>query len=1191
KGLKLSGANSEGSSDTIDVDSIPDILSNKQVDTETAIGSGTYKTAYNFKNQPDLLVLLLKSHDQAADIEEEIKWLTKLDSLGIKTPKRYKQITFVDESDSNTKQYGLVVQKIKGAHDIKLMRKKKVQLSNHLLQVLDSSNDQTLRDIKNLQKIFALNNNLSVSDFQGLVAEDGQLYIIDPMGVVISPWSANRNTDQLDALQTFEHYILERHNLFTDKTLDHIVYIDKQLWDAPDKTLKQKILSDAKEKNNKVIVVYDSATGEKDVIHQPSNSQNLDFATVEVISRDNISPSADLKNEHLDFAKQHDWKESSNSVFRVNTAEGYEALNLKSNDKNKHNIILSIGENKVTRDAAKALFDKHPNTSVLVTLDEQGKLVFPEGEAFTPDSSVRLNIVGHSKKLEEVGATKLADYTDQLAQHYKMDSVDSHAYLNRAALVGCNNERLSQSYAKELYTRKYLRNTSVTGRLGDIHVNEDGSKTMNEKDQKIIHRWDYGRNRSTWTTQSSKNIAKVLDHLKLGLDDETTPDSLMHKDIGEYIGRGAMKVAYTLKDHPDLLFLQLNERLENPSSIERLTNEIEWINKFREMGIKTPKYFKTLSMIDENNQEHHGILVERIHSSVLVKPGRLPIPKGRTTAKTLSDIQNLLQKFDQHPNLGIGDLQMLLGRDGQLYVMDPLNIHSPSSEVLSCYSQVDRKENIENLLKWRDESLSTLKEFDQNKGMHAIFVSKKMLEGDPKFEKSLLDKAQKQQDLVVMSYDSDGTTKVLYEPKTNYKIDRIEVMVDESNHFISKVQMRSLIRGNPKVSSDMVFRHALKEDFSNYQSNIIVQNGNSEVAVKAAQALANKHPESSIIVHFDDNNKLVTSDNEIYTPKGNVRLNFVDHGENFANGENGMDKLTDKVKQIYDTYANENTYFDRIALVGCDTSRIRQGLTRNFAKMIYDNIPALKTTEITGRKGDMQINPDGTKTMETGGEKMIYQWNGDLNVITRQTKESKRVGEILEGLKLGGANSKGSPDTDNIPNTLNSDQVDTETVVGQGVFKTAYNFKDRPNLLVLLLTSGFEASEIEEEIKHLKKLDSLGIKTPKFYKKITFIDKSNTTKHGLVVQKIKGAQDIMLSYKSLIPKGDSLLKILNNSSNQTLEDIQHLQKIFAKNATLSISDFQGLIAEDGQLYIMDPQGIDLSEKEHLDQLNALQALK
>jgi hypothetical protein len=32
--------------------------------------------------------------------------------------------------------------------------------------------------------------------------------------------------------------------------------------------------------------------------------------------------------------------------------------------------------------------------------------------------------------------------------------------------------------------------------------------------------------------------------------------------------------------------------------------------------------------------------------------------------------------------------------------------------------------------------------------MHAIFVSKEMLDRDPEFEESLLDKAQKQQDLV-----------------------------------------------------------------------------------------------------------------------------------------------------------------------------------------------------------------------------------------------------------------------------------------------------------------------------------------------------------------------------------------------------------------------------------------------------------
>jgi hypothetical protein len=124
----------------------------------------------------------------------------------------------------------------------------------------------------------------------------------------------------------------------------------------------------------------------------------------------------------------------------------------------------------------------------------------------------------------------------------------------------------------------------------------------------------------------------------------------------------------------------------------------------------------------------------------------LPVLDERVTHKTLSDIQNLLQKFDQHPNLDIDDLQMLLGRDGQLYVMDPLNTNPPSSEFSSDFSQEEREYHIEHLQRWRDTSLKILKEFDQNQGMHAIFVSKKMLEDDPKFEQSLLDKAQKQQD-------------------------------------------------------------------------------------------------------------------------------------------------------------------------------------------------------------------------------------------------------------------------------------------------------------------------------------------------------------------------------------------------------------------------------------------------------------
>ncbi|SSC11123.1 hypothetical protein BPUTEOSOX_950, partial [thiotrophic endosymbiont of Bathymodiolus puteoserpentis (Logatchev)] len=528
------------------------------------------------------------------------------------------------------------------------------------------------------------------------------------------------------------------------------------------------------------------------------------------------------------------------------------------------------------------------------------------------------------------------------------------------------------------------------------------SKTMGDRDQKIIHRWNHESQKSTWTTESSNNVGDVLDHLKLGLDDKTAlniPDALTYEEIGKPIDKGSTKVAYTLKNHPDLLFLQLGKSPANRNYIRQLRNEVEWINKFRELGIKTPKYLKVVSMIDKDNQEHHGILVERIHDSFMVKPGWVPLKEERVTHKTLADIQTLLQHFSNNPDLMIADLQMLVGRDGQLYVIDPANPNSPSIQSSFPGSQQFRMKSINGLRRWRDASLNVLKTFNQNKGVHAIFVSKEMLERDPEFEKSLLDKAQKQQDLVVMNYDAEGTTKVLYEPKTNYKIDRIEVMVDKSNHFISETQMKSLIRDNPKVSSDMVFRHALKKDFSNYRSNIIVQNGNSEAAVKAAQSLANKHPESSIIVHFDDNNKLVTSDNEIYTPKGNVRLNFVDHGENFANGENGMDKLTDKVKQIYDTYANENTHFERIALVGCDTTNIKQGLARNFAKTIYDNMPALRTAQITGRGGEVEINENGTKTMKTGGTKTLYSWRDGGIVST--TEGAKTTADNLKN-PLGG---------------------------------------------------------------------------------------------------------------------------------------------------------------------------------------------
>jgi hypothetical protein len=144
-------------------------------------------------------------------------------------------------------------------------------------------------------------------------------------------------------LQGVRQNIFKHHKRFTDKTLNHIVYIDKKLWDSPDDAFKQKILSDAEKNKNKVIVVYDSATGEKNVIR------------------------------------------------RVNA--------------------LPFGKTN-----------------------------------FPCSSSVAIILVSGCFSNNALAASL----------------VGSHAYLNRAALVGCKNQLLSENYAKQLYTRRYLRDTSVT---------------------------------------------------------------------------------------------------------------------------------------------------------------------------------------------------------------------------------------------------------------------------------------------------------------------------------------------------------------------------------------------------------------------------------------------------------------------------------------------------------------------------------------------------------------------------------------------------------------------------------------------------------------------------------------------------------------------------------------------------------
>ncbi|CAC9965807.1 hypothetical protein, partial [uncultured Gammaproteobacteria bacterium] len=183
-------------------------------------------------------------------------------------------------------------------------------------------------------------------------------------------------------------------------------------------------------------------------------------------------------------------------------------------------------------------------------------------------------------------------------------------------------------------------------------------------------------------------------------------------------------------------------------------------------------------------------------------------------------------------------------------------------------------------------------------------------------------------------------------------------------------------------------------DGTRYKSNVIVQNSNNSTVVEAANALFNKHPDTSIIVKFDQNGNLVTLKGETYTPTGDIRVNFVDHGADLT--QEGAQSLVDKAKILQQTYGNDNTRIKRIALVGCDTDGVSQGLTRDFAYIAYNDIPALQHTEITGRTGQVQVNDDGTKTMTTDGTKTIYSWDNNKGEIAQKTETVKRYSDVLE---------------------------------------------------------------------------------------------------------------------------------------------------------------------------------------------------
>ncbi|MBA5249079.1 MAG: hypothetical protein FE834_06040, partial [Gammaproteobacteria bacterium] len=1028
EGLKLGGGQPKDTSKDemgIDIDRIPDTLTSDQVDVHTSIGKGQYKTAYAFKNEPDLLVLLLTKQGQAEIISKEINMLEKLNSFDIKTPRHYKKIRFVDES--KVERYGLVVQKIKGAKDIKLTRRDWVSSSTFLPHALNKSNDHTLKDIKHLQTVFAKNPDLSVTDFQGLIAEDGQVYIMDPLEVTVSQTQTSylNNAKIIDALQTFEQHILKHHRRFTDKTKNHITYVDKELWESND-TLKQQMLSDAQEDKNKVIIIRDFAMKRNFIAYQPNDSRDLTFDTIEVIASDANTQTVDLKKNCFGFINRRSWRQDEHSTFRVNTYESYATLNLKSAGKNKHSIILQLGDDKISKEAAKNLVKKNPENTVIVTLDAQSNLVFPQGVEFKPDDSVRFNIVGHHNDLQTAGAQQLADYTDQVMTHYNVNSLNSDAYLNRAALVGCKSDILSQEYATQLYKKPYLRGADVTGREGDIQVNLDGKKTMEPDKKKIIYNWNYLTQELGHRTQKATHTGQILEEFKLGKGntvDFNTKFNSSSLDVDNVVGRGDHKTAYRIKGHDDYLFLSLEDEFE---TLENLKKEIALLKQLEKLGIKTPKYYSnTATFTDADGKVHHGVVVEKIKDATMMhiapdftQAGNFEQILRSSTERTVEDFKNLLIAFEQNPELAIGDLQALLGHDGQVYIIDPLPLE-PSEQANNRNVNLVGINEFSNMISAYHDNFA-----DLNK-KHLVFVDTAEFDMDSTLKEKLILKARKDKNTIVVAYNfQNNTQEILYKPDNVDSFDTIEVVVKNADAnfksfndlhqrwipLATNLNLKKQGEVDPalRFSSPEYGFSAKAKEVSRYKHNIVFQLSDDKIVKNAAQALANKHPENSYIAKMDADGNIKVYDlngNEVnLNVNGRYRISVLDHG--FAMHTLGAQALTQHIQNLQTHLKIEAKDKGRIGLVGCETDKISSEggatggdklspLAKSVAEKLFDNGRGVANVEVTGRIAQIEVNSDGTKTMQTGGTKTVYSWDMDTGSIKQRTEAVKRHRDTL----------------------------------------------------------------------------------------------------------------------------------------------------------------------------------------------------
>ncbi|AXG41947.1 MULTISPECIES: MARTX multifunctional-autoprocessing repeats-in-toxin holotoxin RtxA [Photorhabdus] len=205
-------------------------------------------------------------------------------------------------------------------------------------------------------------------------------------------------------------------------------------------------------------------------------------------------------------------------------------------------IIIQMEDDPVAAKAAANLAGKHPDSSVVVQLDSEGKyrVVYGDLSQLKPSDKLRWQLVGHGRSKSEQNYTRLGSYSaDELAVKLKQftRNFSQAGKPDHISIVGCSliSDDKRNGFARHFITalKEQGIQTTVSARRSAVAVDVDGRKfTWNERrqwihklaDNKVVLSWNEKGELETRSERVRHHIAESDIHLsRVGMADAEMP--------------------------------------------------------------------------------------------------------------------------------------------------------------------------------------------------------------------------------------------------------------------------------------------------------------------------------------------------------------------------------------------------------------------------------------------------------------------------------------------------------------------------------------------------------------------------------------------------------------------------------------------------------------------------------------------